>query len=216
MVESVNNINTNTQNVQQKKDNAARNATLAGSVGLIGGGTTGYLTKQIYKDDKFTDQFIKQFRNDCIDMTNSDKDTKKAIKSMLKMEDNPSIDAIKKYMRKYKNLFTDNAKDMEDFLKNADNKIAELFTSTKNSITGALQKGEEQLPKYYDKAKKHFNIPLDNSECDDALLAALKSEQKIKGKAGLIYGLASGVILAAGSYILTKLLENKEAPKENK
>ena len=165
----------------------------------------------IYKDDKFTDEFLKQFRNECINMTDSDKETKKAIKSMLKLEDNPSIDAIKKYMIKYKKIFTDDAADMDSFLKNADDRIVELFTSTRDSILNAIQSGEEVLPKFYDKAKKCFNVPLDNSSNTDGLLAAIKAQQKVKGKAGLIWGATAGLVLGVGAYIVSKLSNNKQA-----
>ncbi len=209
MVEGVNSIQN--KPVQKNKNNAAANAVVAGSFGAIGGGAAGYLTKQIYKDDKFTDEFLKQFRNECINMTDSDKETKKAIKSMLKLEDNPSIDAIKKYMIKYKKIFTDDAADMDSFLKNADDRIVELFTSTRDSILNAIQSGEEVLPKFYDKAKKCFNVPLDNSSNTDGLLAAIKAQQKVKGKAGLILGATVGLVLGVGAYIVSKLSNNKQA-----
>lgn len=209
MVEGVNSIQN--KPVQKNKNNAAANAVVAGSFGAIGGGAAGYLTKQIYKDDKFTDEFLKQFRNECINMTDSDKETKKAIKSMLKLEDNPSIDAIKKYMIKYKKIFTDDAADMDSFLKNADDRIVELFTSTRDSILNAIQSGEEVLPKFYDKAKKCFNVPLDNSSNTDGLLAAIKAQQKVKGKAGLIWGATAGLVLGVGAYIVSKLSNNKQA-----
>ena len=209
MVEGVNSIQN--KPVQKNKNNAAANAVVAGSFGAIGGGAAGYLTKQIYKDDKFTDEFLKQFRNECINMTDSDKETKKAIKSMLKLEDNPSIDAIKKYMIKYKKIFTDDAADMDSFLKNADDRIVELFTSTRDSILNAIQSGEEVLPKFYDKAKKCFNVPLDNSSNTDGLLAAIKAQQKVKGKAGLIWGATAGLVLGIGTYIASKLSNNKQA-----
>ena len=57
MVEGVNNFQTVPV---QKTDNAGRNAAIAGTLGIAGGGTAGYLTKQIIKDGEIKDEFVKE------------------------------------------------------------------------------------------------------------------------------------------------------------
>ena len=209
MVEGVNSIQN--KPIQKNKNNAAANAVVAGSLGAIGGGAAGYLTKQIYKDDKFTDEFIKQFRNEALDQACKDDASRKAVKAMINLKDNPSLDEVKNYISKYRNIFTDNVDDIDTFLKGANEEILNLFTSSKNLILDAIKEGEEILPNFYDKAKKCFNVPLDNSSNTDGLLAAIKAQQKIKGKAGLIWGATAGLVLGIGTYIVSKLSNNKQA-----
>ena len=59
MVEGVNNVQTVPV---QKADNAGRNAAIAGALGVVGGGTAGYMTKQILKDGEFKDEFVKEVK----------------------------------------------------------------------------------------------------------------------------------------------------------
>ena len=153
MVESINNVlNTTTET---KKDNAGRNAAIAGGLGLIGGGATGYLTKQIYKDDKFTDEFIKNFRNEILNQACEDKADRKALKEMINLGDNPSIDELKKFMKKHLDFVKSKNKNIDiNTILNSEyqDDFINLCKETKKSLLEAIQIGEEKLLTYFDKA----------------------------------------------------------------
>lgn len=212
MAESVNNIQ---PAVTVKNDNAGRNAAIGGAVGLVGLGTVGYTTKKIFKDDKFTDEFIKEVKNSTIDNLIEDKDQRKVIKSLLSMEENPSIDKIKKFIKNNKKYFEkETGKKVSDILKESDDDIKNAFiTKLKpqcDILKGKLDAVVGRILDLFDKDKREFNITDDMK--DSKIVKAISSaRKKIKGKAGLIWGIASGAVLGAGAYIATKLNGNKQA-----
>ncbi len=212
MAESVNNIQ---PAVTVKNDNAGRNAAIGGAVGLVGLGTVGYTTKKIFKDDKFTDEFIKEVKNSTIDNLIEDKDQRKVIKSLLSMEENPSIDKIKKFIKNNKKYFEkETGKKVSDILKESDDDIKNAFiTKLKpqcDILKGKLDAVVGQILDLFDKDKREFNIT-DDMKDSEVVKAISSARKKIKGKAGLIWGIASGAVLGAGAYIATKLNGNKQA-----
>ncbi len=212
MAESVNNIQ---PAVTVKNDNAGRNAAIGGAVGLVGLGTVGYTTKKIFKDDKFTDEFIKEVKNSTIDNLIEDKDQRKGIKSLLSMEENPSIDKIKKFIKNNKKYFEkETGKKVSDILKESDDDIKNAFiTKLKpqcDILKGKLDAVVGRILDLFDKDKREFNIT-DDMKDSKVVKAISSARKKIKGKAGLIWGIASGAVLGAGAYIATKLNGNKQA-----
>ena len=212
MAESVNNIQ---PAVTVKNDNAGRNAAIGGAVGLVGLGTVGYTTKKIFKDDKFTDEFIKEVKNSTIDNLIEDKDQRKGIKSLLSMEENPSIDKIKKFIKNNKKYFEkETGKKASDILKESDDDIKNAFiTKLKpqcDILKGKLDAVVGRILDLFDKDKREFNIT-DDMKDSEVVKAISSARKKIKGKAGLIWGIASGAVLGAGAYIATKLNGNKQA-----
>ena len=103
----------------QKQDTAGRNATIAGTIGLVGGGTAGYMTKQIYKDNKFTDEFIKEIGKQHINSIDITNDQKKFLKDFL-IKNNPRVETIKKFLNDNKENINDKKifdETIDDFLK---------------------------------------------------------------------------------------------------
>ena len=212
MAESVNNIQ---PAVTVKNDNAGRNAAIGGAVGLVGLGTVGYTTKKIFKDDKFTDEFIKEVKNSTVDNFTEDKDQRKVIKSLLSMEENPSIDKIKKFIKNNKKYIEkETGNKVSDILKESDDDIKNAFiTKLKpqcDILKGKLDAVVGQILDLFDKDKREFNIT-DDMKDSEVVKAISSARKKIKGKAGLIWGIASGAVLGAGAYIATKLNGNKQA-----
>ena len=214
MVESIGNVQP--QSVQVKKDNAGRNAAIAGGVGLVGGGATGYLTKQIFKDDKFTDEFVKETAKDFLAKVSDDKHERKVLQALYDIEDNPSIDTIKKF-------FKNNKKHLEkigdesaiDILKKSDDEIMSAFLDLKTDFNENIKTTLDQIPddllNLFDKTKKKFVFP-EGMKNDEICKAAQHTMQKLKGKAGLIWGVTAGTVLGIGAFIASKLGgSNKQA-----
>ncbi len=212
MVESVNNVQ---PVVTVKNDNAGRNAAIGGAVGLVGLGSVGYSTKKIFKDDNFTDEFIKEVNKSMINGIADDKSERKIMNSLLSMEENPSIDKIKKFLKNHKKYIEkESGEKIADVLKQTDDDIKDTFNMIKEqfdkNIKSELNEVSESLTNLFDKDKKKFNIP-DNMKDNELVKAISSARKKIKGKAGLVWGVASGAVLGAGAYIATKLSGNKQA-----
>ncbi len=212
MVESVNNIQT--QSIQ-KKDNAGRNATVAGAIGLVSGGTAGYMTKQIFKDDKFTDEFIKETKKQALHSIVDDKNEKKALNTLLNIEDNPTIDTAKKFFKnnkKYIETIIGNGT-IDDSLKGSDEDILDTFKGVKQNFDENIKTTLDDIPneisEWFDKNKKKF-ISSDKLKNNKLYQGVLKAQQKIKGKAGLIWGAATGAVLSIGTFIASKVGGNKQ------
>ena len=211
MVEGVNNIQT--QSIQ-KKDNAGRNAAIAGAVGAIGGGTAGYLTKQIIKDGEIKDEFVKEAKKQVINILGEDKADRKILKALYNMEDNPAIDTVKKFLKQNKK-FIEKIDDIKvaDLLKKPDNEIMDYFNQINKAFSKALKIKFNDLPElmksWLEKGQKTFK-PVESLKDNKMYKGVLKAQQKIKGKAGLIWGAATGAVLSIGTFIASKVGGNKQ------
>lgn len=206
MVEGVNNIQT--QNIQ-KKDNAVQNAAIAGGVGVVGGGTAGYMTKQIFKDDKFTDEFIKESKKQLVNTKTDDKNLRKIIINLFNMEDNPTIKSIKKFFRNNKAFFEQIDKEEFDNILKSEKKILDTFQQLKKGLNDEFSGNFDEISKFFDKNKKKF-ISSDKLKNNKLYQGVLKAQLKIKGKAGLIWGAATGAVLSIGTFIASKVGGNKQ------
>ena len=212
MVEGINNIQT--QNIQ-KNDNAGRNAVLAGAVGAIGGGTAGYLTKQIIKDGEIKDEFVKEAKKQVINILGENKAERKAVKALYNLEDNPAIDTVKKFFKQNKK-FIEKIDDIKvaDLLKKSDNEVMDYFNQINKAFTKELKTRLDNLPElmqyWMEKGKKTFK-PVESLKDNKMYKGVLKAQQKLKGKAGMIWGAAAGLVLGIGTYIASKTSGTKQA-----
>ncbi len=212
MVEGINNIQT--QNIQ-KKDNAGRNAVLAGAVGAIGGGTAGYLTKQIIKDGEIKDEFVKETKKQVINILGENKAERKAVKALYNLEDNPAIDTVKKFLKQNKK-FIEKIDDIKvaDLLKKSDNEVMDYFNQINKAFAKELKTRLDELPElmqsWLEKGKKTFK-PVESLKDNKMYKGVLKAQQKLKGKAGMIWGAAAGLVLGVGTYIASKTSGTKQA-----
>ena len=144
MVEGVNNVQTVPV---QKADNAGRNAVIAGALGVVGGGTAGYMTKQILKDGEFKDEFVKEVKKQVINILGEDKIDRKSLKALYNMEDNPAIDTVKKFLKQNKK-FIEKVDDVKvaDLLKKPDNEIMDYFNQINKAFSKALKTKFNDLP----------------------------------------------------------------------
>lgn len=203
------------QVVTQKKDNAVRNTAIAGGTGLIAGGAAGYATKQIMKNNEFTDEFVKEAHNQILNTMFKDNDDTKLAKAIFNMDENPTIDAIKKFLKNNAKAIEEESGDMVEFLRtNSDEEIQNLYNGIRESFNTQVKSNLDdvtQTLKYYlEDGKKLFT----KQECfkDNKLYkAALKAQHEVKGKAGLIWGAATGAVLGTGAFIASKMSGKKEA-----
>ncbi len=203
------------QATTQKKDNTIRNTAIAGGAGLIAGGTTGYMTKQIMKDNKFTDQFVKEVRKQILEDAGISKNEQKFITAMCKMDENPAIDSIKNFFRKNTKYLDETLGITDDLLKNiSDEEIRKHFNRLKqifdNQIKPAFSVVTENMRSFLEDGKKLFTKQEALKDCDVYKLI-LKAQHNVKGKAGLIWGTSTGAILGTGAYIASKITEKKES-----
>ena len=210
--------------VSQKHDNSVRNGLIAGSVGLVGAGTAGYVTKSILKDGNYTDEFVTSVNNK---MFQSKKG--KALLAMFSLDEkSPTfLDEVVKVIKENAELFEIDPKeitksdvDMAKLL-GGEEQVRNLYSGFINTIkktTGdELTTGKdtniveiakkylpEELDEIFDRTKKAFKT--DIPEKGETLFeSAKKSLRNIKLKAGAVYGGIAAAVLGLGAYIYTKM-----------
>lgn len=213
MVEQVG--TTQPQVINQKKDNAVRNSAIAGGAGLIAGGTAGYMTKQIMKDNKFTDKFVKEVRKQVLNDAGVEKNEQKFITAMLKIEENPTIDTIRNFFKNNTKYLSEEFDDISGLLKNAsDEELRESFSHIREifneKIKPAFSIVTENMRGFLEDGKKVFTKQ-EALKDSDVYKLILKAQHNVKGKAGLIWGAITGTALGTGVYIASKMNGKKEA-----
>ncbi len=212
MVEGVNNVQTVPV---QKADNAGRNAAIAGALGVVGGGTAGYMTKQILKDGEFKDEFVKEVKKQVINILGEDKIDRKSLKALYNMEDNPAIDTVKKFLKQNKK-FIEKVDDVKvaDLLKKPDNEIMDYFNQINKAFSKELKAKFNDLPElmksWLEKGQKTFK-PVESLKDNKIYKGVLKAQKNLKGKAGLIWGVTAGAVLGIVTYIASKAGGTKQA-----
>lgn len=211
----VDNIKNTQPPITQKKDNTARNTAIATGIGLAGGGSIGYLTKQIYKNDQFTDEFINEINKQTINYFGNNKKERKFLNNLSKLDDNATLSTIKKFLKNNKKFIETTVDEkMTNILKLSDSDIFEVFTEFKNGfntvVKTKLDAIKNLLPTLFDKDAKKFTPPnpSTNTKFYDLIV---KSQQRIKGKAGLFWGITAGTVLGLGAFIASKPKNNKQA-----
>lgn len=209
MVKGVNNIQTQRM---QKQDTAGRNATIAGTIGLVGGGTAGYMTKQIYKDNKFTDEFIKEIGKQHINSIDITNDQKKFLKDFL-IKNNPRVETIKKFLNDNKENINDKKifdETIDDFLKRSDNDMLNRINELREAFSDEVLDAISDFSESFDENKKKF-ISSDKFKNEKSYQTILKAQKNVKGKASIIWGVATGAVLGIGTFIASKVGRNKQA-----
>ena len=131
------------------------------------------------------------------------------------MEDNPAIDTVKKFLKQNKKFIAkvDDVK-VADLLKKPDNEIMDYFNQINKAFSKELKTRLEELPElmksWLEKGQKTFK-PVDSLKDNKMYKGVLKAQKKLKGKAGMIWGVTAGAVLGIGTYIASKASGTKQA-----
>lgn len=214
----VNSVNTN--NVENK-NNTARNTAIGAGVGLVGGGTVGYITKSLIKDNEFTDEFVLSTVKKMAEKS-KDKESFNIVKKFLKFDENTPADKLKKFFAKNADTwkFGYNA---EEINKMSEAQIKDVFKELKELVKDRLDLSRLSIDKVYDVKTKKFKdidkeIKNDLGEGFDDLIKDISKEAKklaenmkktmreLKLKQAGIYG---GIAAAGAGLIAWAVSANK-------
>lgn len=207
MVDAVKNISTSNY-----QDNTNRNTGIATVVGAAGGYLAGAKTKKIYKNGEFTDEFIKQLSDTMIDnlVKNKEVDAERAkrAKEALALGENPDINKVKEYFKKYAKSIEEYEGEIDDILKKTDAEILAEFEELRSPLTSRIKNAKGLIRPVYE---EHHTFNYKSDSKSGAVLFAQKAERALRRKAGAIWGVAAGVVLGFGTYILSKVLNKNKA-----
>lgn len=195
----VNSVNTN--NVENK-NHTARNTAIGAGVGLVGGGTAGYLTKSLIKDNEFTDEFVLSTTKKMVEKS-KDKESFNIVKKFLKFDENTPTDKLKKFFAKNADTwkFGYNA---EEINKMSEAQIKDVFKELKELVKDRLDLSRLGMDRVYDVKTKKFK---DISEESKKLVKNMKKTMReLKLKQAGIYG---GIAAAGAGLIAWAVSANK-------
>lgn len=216
MVENVSSVVS--QNQVSNNDNTVRNMAIATSVGVVGGGATGWMTKKIFKDNDFTDEFVRTVRTKMIiENTVDSKEMEACTADLLNLLESDNIDTknVKKFIKKYAEVLKD-SDEYERISKASDSDLVAVFKeATEGVIEDAKKAGldkegmKRKLSKIFDTNKKKFNIP--ELKNDNAVAKAIKSTiTELKAKSAAKWAAGVAAVLGLGTYVVSKLAGSKE------
>ena len=215
MVEGVNNVVS--QNQVPNKDNTVRNTAIATSVGAVGGGVTGWMTKKVFKDNDFTDEFVRTVRERVIKTAPNESKELNAIVDLLNLceSDNVNTKNVKKFIKKHSELLKET--DAYERISNAsDNDLVTIFREEVDGILEDAKKSgidkegmKRRLSCFFDADKKKFKFP-ENAN-DNSLVKVIKSSvMELKAKSAAKWAAGVAAVLGLGTFAVSKLTGSKE------
>ena len=220
--------------VNNSNNNAGAYAAGAAVVGGAAGAATGYFTKNIVKDGKYTDEFLSQTSKNFLKS-----DDGKAIKAFVQLDPNSKTfvddfcDVLIKHgktlgipeSKLVKNdsglikLFVNENDPRELFTKIIDSLNEECGCDLKlgkdNNFAEVLNKKiSGDVDEVYDVSKKAFKEGIDES--DNIIKCVKKAISDVKWKAAGIYGGIAAAVLGLGTYLCCAGKKAPEAVPEQK
>ena len=194
-----------------KKDNTIRNTAIAGSIGAVAGGVTGYIAKSLIKDGELTDGFVKELTDEILKSSSNGSAGYRAAKDLIKLDSNSSIDAFKSFIRKHAKVLELDGKKLEEELKLVDESFdyfGDYVEKDKNEIIEDINARTQAVKECYDSQSRKFNF---DGLSKETKAIANKARFLLKGKSAAIWGSATAMILGFGTYVISKVTGHKDA-----
>ena len=224
MVEAVN----GTVPVVSKKDNTLRNTAIGTGVGLVGGGATGYLTKNILKNGELTDEFVKEYAHTMIETQekslDAGKDVIKMVKECYDLGEDFSTSDARKFYKKYAKVAQIDDKTINAVLDQPDEKFIEAMKEFRSRILDAKNTGNKfksynvRLKEGLGHVKEWYTSNKNSLKADDAQIKELEAYKfatsamkKLKFRAGAIWGASAAIVLGFGTFVISHIFSHKDA-----
>lgn len=147
----VNSVNTNKV---ENNNHTVRNTAIGAGVGLVGGGTAGYLTKSLIKDNEFTDEFVLSTVKKMAEKS-KDKESFNIVKKFLKFDENTPTDKLKKFFAKNADTWEIGYK-AEEINKMSEAQIKGVFKELKELVKNRLDISRLSMESVYDTKTRKF------------------------------------------------------------